>query len=119
MGLSFGNKKTMKDFVSDEILEKFVNQLPWLKDHLIQDEYKDVVKIDQIMNTKIKLKDGTISGILFLKILAEHPKFELGKHRYEFRLSNFYRTGLTPKKHINKWPTFHVKKIVSQVKAVV
>ena len=105
----------MKDFVSEEILSKFVKQLPWMKDHLMGDEYKDIVKLDQISKTQIKLKDGTISGAVFLKILTEHPKFELGKHNYEFRLSSFYRTGLEPKKHKDRWPMFHVRKIMSKV----
>ena len=119
MGLKFGrNQKTMKDFVSEEILEKFVSQLPWQKDLLIKDEYKDIVKMDQMAKTDIKLKDGTIKAIVFLKILTEHPKFSLGKYNYEFNLSSFYRTGLTPKKHINKWPSFHVRKLLSGRPAV-
>jgi len=118
------NQKTIKDFVSDGILEKFVSQLPWKKDQLFthsfsDGEYKDLVKMDQCRDTEIKLKDGTISGLLFLKILMEYPKFQLGKHNYEFNLSSFYRTGLTPKKHINKWPGFHVRKIISKVKEAV
>lgn len=120
MGLKFNpRKKTMKDFVSEEILSKFVKQLPWMKDQLFGSEWKDVVKIDQIENTEIKLKDGTMSGVLFLKILAEHPQFELGNHKYEFRLSNFFRTGLEPKKYKNHWPGFHVRKIFGQRKVVV
>jgi len=116
MGLNFGrNKKTIKDFVSEKILEKFVKQLPWMTDQLMGNEYKDICKLDQISKTQIKLKDGILNGAVFLKILTEHPKFSLGKYKYEFRLSSFYRTGLEAKKHKDRWPTFHVRKIMSKV----
>ena len=116
MGLKFNaNKGTIKDYVSEEILTKFVKQLPWSKDQLLKNEYKDVVKIDQFKNTSIKLKDGKINAMVFLKLLLEFPKFELGQHKYEFRLSSLYRTGLTPKKHVDKFPMFHVRKIIDKV----
>ena len=109
--------KTLNDFVSEDILKKFVKELPWMKDQIIgiNNEYKDVCKIDTIGKSVIHLKDGDITGKVFLNLLLEYPKFTLGKHSYELNLSNFYRTGLKPKTHIDKFPMFHVRKIIDKV----
>lgn len=108
-------RKTINDFVSEDILKKFVKQIPWERDLLMKDVYKDVCKIDRISESVIHLKDGDITGRVFLALLTEYPKFTLGKHNYELELSSFYRTGLKPKKHIDKWPMFHVRKIIDKV----
>ena len=113
------NHKTIKDYVSAGILKEFLNQLPWMKDQLIQDEYKDVVKIKAVEEATIKINKGTMSGKFFLEILKELPQFDFENKHYQLWLSTFTRASIPAKKHINKWPSFHVKKIISQVKAVV
>jgi len=108
------NQKTIRDHISDDILKEFLNQLPWKKDQLIGIEktYKDIVKLDQITNVRIKIKKGFISGKFFAGVLQELPRFDFDKHHYEFRLSNFTRETIPPKKHIDKWPGFHVRKLL-------
>jgi len=111
--------QTLRDYISDNILKEFLNQLPWKKDQLLRDEYKDIVKLDQITDATIKIKKGTMSGRFFVAMLAQLPVFEFENHMYRYWLSNFTRETIPVKKHINKWPTFHVKKILRQVKAAV
>ena len=111
--------RKIQEFLSDDIIKEFVNQLDWEKDCLFGDVYKDIVKIDQIKDAKFKINKGFMSGEVFLKILEEAPVFTFEDHSYRLQLSNFYRTGLTPKKHIDKWPRFHVRKIASTIKAAV
>ena len=113
MSLNFNrNRKTIKDHVSDDILKEFLNQLPWMKDHLIQDEYKDVVKIKDIEDATIKIKKGNMSGKFFVEILKELPRFDFENKHYQLWMSTFTRASIPPKKHINKWSGFHIRKLL-------
>jgi len=113
--------QTICDYVSDDILKEFLNQLPWQKDLLlgISKTYKDVVKLDQISEATFKIKKGTMSGRFFVGILKELPSFDFDKHHYQVWNSQITRETIPPKKYINKWPTFHVRKIISKVKEAV
>jgi len=81
--------QTICDYVSDDILKEFLNQLPWQKDLLLgglSKTYKDVAKLDQISEATFKIKKGTMSGRYFVKMLEELPKFDFDKHLVEFYL---------------------------------
>lgn len=121
--------QTIRDHVSDDILKEFLNQLPWEKDqlfttnfpeidspHKTKGVYRDVVKLEKIQEATIKIKKGTMSGRFFVEMLKELPRFDFDKHHYQLWLSNFTRETIPVKKHINKWPSFHVRKIISKVK---
>ena len=113
--------QTIRDYVSDDILKEFLDQLPWQKDQLIgiDKTYKDVVKFDQITDATIKIKRGTMSGRFFVEILKQLPRFDFNKHHYQVWNSNFTRETIPPRKYVNKFPGFHVRKILSEIKAAV
>jgi len=111
--------QTICDYVSDDILKEFLSQLNWQKDLLLgglSKTYKDVAKLDQISEATFKIKKGTMSGRYFVKMLEELPRFDFDKHHYQVWNSQITRETIPPKKYINKWPTFHVRKIISKVK---
>ncbi len=110
--MGFKNRPTIRDHISDGILRKFLNQLPWQKDCLLKDEYKDIVKLDKIADNKIQLHDGTISVKFFTEMLHDMPRFEFDKHNYDFRVGNFTRETIPVTKYIPKWPQFHIKKLL-------
>jgi len=90
--------RSIQKFLSDDIIKAVLKQLDWKKNLLIVDEYKDIVKIDNITNTKFKINDGWISGEIIMDIIQKSPVFTFEKHKYRLWLSSLYRTGLTPKK---------------------
>ena len=122
MGLKFNPRnQTIRGYVSDDILHDFLRQLPWRKDQLIglDKTYKDVVRLDQITDTTIKIKKGTMSGRFFVEILKQLPNFEFEDHHYRIWHSNFTRQTIPPRKYVDRFPGFHVRKIFAQVKEAV
>jgi len=113
--------QTIRDYVSDDILKEFLNQLPWRKDQLLGTDktYKDVVKLDQITDEIIKIKKGTMSGRFFVEILKQLPNFEFENYHYRVWWNILTRETIPPRKFVNRFPGFHVRKILAQVKAVV
>lgn len=115
-------KKTTQDYISDNILKEFLKQLPWQKDQLIgiAKTYLDVIKIDDIVKTDIKIGKGFMSGKFFAQFFYDHlPNFEFENKKYRFHLSNFYRESIPPRKFISKFPGFHVRKMLAEVKEAV
>ena len=114
-------KQTIRDYVSDDILEEFLNQLSWQKDQLlgIDKTYKDIVTLKQVTEATIKIKKGTMSGRFFVELLRELPRFDFNKHHYQLRNNNLTRETIPPRKYVNKFPGFHVRKILAQAKEAV
>jgi len=117
-------KQTIRDYVSDNILNEFLKQLPWEKDQLFTSsfsdgEYRDIVKLDEISDATIKIKKGTMSGRFFVEILKQLPKFDYDGHHYMLWFNTFTRATIPPKKHKDRWKGFHVRKILAQVKEAV
>ena len=121
--MPFPRKPTIRDYVSDDILKTFLEQLPWQKDQQFGNEIKDVVKLDDILEAKIKIKKklmrepanvayGTISGKIFVDVLKESPPFEFENHMYRFWVSNFSRETMPCKKRPDKLPGFNVRKVL-------
>lgn len=114
--------QTIRDHISDNILKEFLSQLPWQKDQLIGMEktYKDVVTIDDIIDATIKVgRHDTMSGKFFVDMLQQLPSFELDKKHYRLWYNTFTKQAIPPRKYTNKFPGFHVRKIISQVKEAV
>ena len=78
-----------------------------------------MVKLDEISDATIKIKKGTMSGRFFVEILKQLPKFDFDNHHYMLWFNTFTKATIPAKKHISKWPSFHVRKIIGQGKMAV